>query len=102
MRDKMIERDKIYVINTNDLTQIKCFPIGETVADKIALYLIGKRVSLFLLCRPGYNSIFLKSYRHSEMIREIKRWLDQTVSVRFKHIGKMKHMPYPLEDKEQS
>ncbi|KKN91243.1 hypothetical protein LCGC14_0221110 [marine sediment metagenome] len=97
----MIERDKIYIINTNDLTQVKCFSVGETVSYKIAMYLLGKRIPLFLLCRPGYSSIFLESHLHCEMVEEIKKWLTATIKVRYRGVGKMKSIPFPFRDKEK-
>lgn len=101
----MVEKDKIYIINTmdshgNDLTKVKCFSVRETVATEIADYFLGRKVHIFLLCRQGYSSIFLKSYIHGEMVEEINKWLTSIVQVRYKNIGNMKSVPFPLNREE--
>jgi len=75
----MIELNKIYLINTNDLRcGTKGFRINGTISTAIAVanYLLGKKVNLFLICRPGYSSIFLESHTHTEMIQEIVTWME--------------------------
>jgi hypothetical protein len=73
----MIKRDKIYIININDLSEVKSFSIKENTAEMIADYFLDKKIDLHLICRPGYRSITLKSWLHTNMIKEIQEWLEE-------------------------
>ena len=72
----MIEKDKIYLINIDNLTDVKSFSIKEETPYIIAVYLLGRRTSHSLLCRPGYRCIFLRSYLDGDIMKKIKQWLD--------------------------
>lgn len=71
----MIEIDKIYVLSLSNIGEVKVFAICETTAEKVATYLLGRKVRLHLLCRTNRVSIILKESLHGKMISEISSWL---------------------------
>lgn len=72
----MINKNKIYVINMNNLSQVESFSIYRGALEEIATYLIGKRIDLHLLCCVNHTAIILKNDTYWDMIREIQHWLD--------------------------
>ena len=68
----MIETDKVYVLSLNNIGEVKVFAICETTAEKVATYLLGRKINLHLLCRPNHVSIILKEHLHGKMIGEMR------------------------------
>jgi len=72
----MIVKNKIYIININNLDQVKSFSINKNTPKEMATYLIGRRIDLHLLCKIDGVSIILKNDTYWDMIKEIQCWLE--------------------------
>lgn len=72
----MINKNKVYIINMNDLSQVKSFPVYRGTSEEIASYLIGRRIDLHLLCCIDHASIILRYSSYNDMIREIQYWME--------------------------
>lgn len=72
----MIVTDKIYVLPLSNLRQVKTFAIMHNTPEKVATYLLGRKVASHLLCRPNYPAIILKGNLHGEIMGEIARWME--------------------------
>ncbi len=79
----MINEGQVYIINTNN-GKTECFSTFrgelESAARDISIYLLGKTINIHLLCHLGHRSIYLKSYEHNKMVKEIKKWLEEDIS----------------------
>jgi len=75
----MIEADKVYILSLNQLGEVKAFAISEVTPERVATYLLGRNVSLHLICRPNRRSIILTTHTFGPMREEVAKWLKEEV-----------------------
>jgi len=74
----MIIKDKVYIINVNNLRQVWTIPISDRTPVQVADKMLGRKVGLYLISRPGFRSMFLTSDVYAVMIAEVARWMKET------------------------